>query len=310
MQLNSFPNVEKQSISSSLLKLRSVVLDLLRLDKVHPLIAGNKWFKLKYNLLQAREEGHDTLLTFGGAYSNHIYATAAAGKEYGFQTIGIIRGELTEPLNPTLNFASEQGMRLEYVSREDYRKKDNPEFGDWLTSQFGRCFIIPEGGSNALAVRGCAEILPQPADYNYIACCVGTGGTLAGLLESNQERAEVLGFSALKGGGFLYDEVNHLTQSFSGNIYPNYQIIENYHFGGYARANAELVNFINTFRYEQQIQLEPIYTGKMMYGLFDMLASGYFAEGSRILAIHSGGLQGIEGFNRRYRKKNLRIIVD
>lgn len=292
------------------LEAADISLHLLRLDKVHPLISGNKWFKLKYNLLKARQEGHDTLLTFGGAYSNHIFATAAAGKEYGFKTIGIIRGEKTEPLNPTLKFASEQGMQLVYVSREDYRKKDSPAFRDWLVSQFGRCFIIPEGGSNPLAVQGCAEILPQPIAYHYIASCVGTGGTLAGLLESNREQATVLGFSALKGGSFLYEEVNRLSQAYSGNIYENYRIVEDYHFGGYAKANAELVDFINNYQQEQQIPLDPIYTGKMMYGLFDMAASGYFPEGSRILAVHSGGLQGIQGFNARYRKKNLRIIVD
>jgi 1-aminocyclopropane-1-carboxylate deaminase/D-cysteine desulfhydrase-like pyridoxal-dependent ACC family enzyme len=292
------------------LEAAKVSLHLLRLDEVHPLISGNKWFKLKYNLLKARQEGHDTLLTFGGAYSNHIFATAAAGKEYGFKTIGIIRGEKTEPLNPTLKFASEQGMQLVYVSREDYRNKDSPRFHDWLVSQFGRCFIIPEGGSNTLAVRGCAEILHLPHAYHYIACCVGTGGTLAGILESNQEQAKVLGFSALKGGNFLYEEVNRLTKAYSGNMYENYRIVEDYHFGGYAKADTELVDFINRFRQEQQVQLDPIYTGKMMYGLFDMAAAGYFPQGSRILAVHSGGLQGIQGFNARYRKKNLRIIVD
>lgn len=306
---------ENSSLSASeihhpQLEAANISLHLLRLDEVHPLISGNKWFKLKYNLLKARDEGHDTLLTFGGAFSNHIYATAAAGKEYGFRTIGIIRGEQNEPLNPTLKFASEQGMQLEYVSREDYQEKDSSKFRDWLSRQFGRCFIIPEGGSNVLAVKGCTEILPHKLNYQYIACCVGTGGTLTGLLESNQGQAEILGFSALKGGSFLYKEVDRLTQAYSGNIYQHYQIVKDYHFGGYARANAELVDFINTFRQEQQVQLDPVYTGKMMYGLFNMAAEGFFPKGSRILTVHSGGLQGISGFNERYRKKNYRIIVD
>ena len=304
------PSLSASEIRNPQLEAAKISLHLLRLDKVHPLISGNKWFKLKYNLIEAREEGHDTLLTFGGAYSNHIFATAAAGKEYNFRTIGVIRGEPTEPLNPTLKFATEQGMRLAYVSREDYRNKDSAEFQNRLIRQFGQCYVIPEGGSNSLAVRGCAEILPQPTDYHYVTCCVGTGGTLAGILESNQEQAKILGFPALKGGNFLYDEVNRLTKTYSGNIYENYRIVEDYHFGGYAKANAELVDFINTFQREQQIQLDPIYTGKMMYGLFDMVAAGFFSEGIRILAVHSGGLQGISGFNERYQKKNLRIIVD
>jgi 1-aminocyclopropane-1-carboxylate deaminase len=285
-------------------------LSLLRLGEVHPLISGNKWYKLKYNLIKAREEGYRTLLTFGGAFSNHIYATAAAGKEFGFQAVGVIRGEKNDPLNPTLQFAVDQGMQLMYVSRKDYRKKNSPTFQDWLISKFGRCYVIPEGGSNALAVKGCAEILPHEHAYQYIVSCVGTGGTLAGLLEHNRDQAIVLGFATLKGGSFLYEEVNQLTQAYSKKVFQNYRIIEDYHFGGYARANAELVDFINTFRREQGIQLDPIYTGKMLYGIFDMASAGYFPSGSHILAVHSGGLQGIRGFNERYSKKKLRIIVN
>jgi len=298
------------SITHPQLDASNLSLSLLRLDEVHPLISGNKWYKLKYNLIKAREEGHRTLLTFGGAFSNHIYATAAAGKEFGFRTVGVIRGEKNDPFNPTLQFAVDQGMQLVYVSREDYRKKNSPAFQDWLTSQLGQCYVIPEGGSNALAVMGCTEILPHEHSYQYIASCVGTGGTLAGLLESNQDQATVLGFAALKGGSFLYEEVNQLTRVYSKKTYQNYQIVEDYHFGGYARANVELVDFINTFKREHGIQLDPIYTGKMLYGIFDMASAGYFPSGSHILAVHSGGLQGIRGFNERYRKKKLRIIVN
>lgn len=310
MQLNEQPDIATDRIEHAVLQQNALALDMLRVDQVHTLISGNKWYKLKYNLIKAREEGYHTLLTFGGAFSNHIFATAAAGKEYGFRTIGIIRGEQTSPLNPTLKFATEQGMRLAYVSREDYREKESPEFRDWLISQFSPCYIIPEGGSNIEAVQGCTEILPPGHAYQYIACCVGTGGTLAGILESEQGQSRVLGFSALKGGHFLYEEVNQLNRLYSGSLYQNYRIIEDYHFGGYAKANNALVEFINTFREEQAIQLDPIYTGKMLYGLLEMAASGYFPEGSRILAVHSGGLQGIRGFNARYQKKNYRIITD
>jgi 1-aminocyclopropane-1-carboxylate deaminase/D-cysteine desulfhydrase-like pyridoxal-dependent ACC family enzyme len=310
MQFNDQPKIGIQNIHSALLDHHQLSLDMLRVDEIHPLISGNKWFKLKYNLLRAREEGHHTLLTFGGAFSNHIFATAAAGKEYGFKTIGIIRGEKTAPLNPTLAFAAEQGMQLEYVGREAYREKSGPAFQEALWQRYGRCYLLPEGGSNVLAVQGCMEILPQQHTYQYIACCVGTGGTLAGILEKNREQAVVLGFSALKGGGFLYEEINQLTQAHSGNIYQNYRIVEDYHFGGYAKANAELVEFINDFRKQHQVLLDPIYTGKMMYGIFDLLAKKFFPPGSRILAMHSGGLQGIKGFNERYQKKKYHIFID
>lgn len=303
------PSVSTVRLKHALCEAFNISLDMLRLDQVHPHISGNKWFKLKYNLLEARKEGYETLLTFGGAFSNHLYATAAAGKEYGFKTIGIVRGEKVLPLNPTLAFAEAQGMQLQFISRSDYQHKGEAAFQEELQKKFGDCFIIPEGGSNALAVKGCTEMIPTPEAYDYICCSAGTGGTIAGIVEQVKNKARVLGFSALKGGRFLYDEINSLTQAYSGIQYENYQIVEDYHFGGYAKANAELVNFINQFKKEQNIQLDPIYTGKMVYGLLDMIKQGYFETGSRILAVHSGGLQGITGFNKRYQKKNLRILV-
>ncbi len=298
-----------QNIQIDLSEEHQIQLDILRLDQVHPHISGNKWFKLKYNLLEAEAEGHDTLLTFGGAFSNHIYATAAAGKEYGFKTIGIVRGEKVLPLNSTLAFAEAHGMHLKFVGRSAYKLKGEEAFQKNLQEEFGKCFIIPEGGSNSLAVKGCTEIVENPENYDYICCCVGTGGTIAGILERVQNQSQVLGFSALKGGNFLSDEINRLTMAYSGNQYSNYQIVEDYHFGGYAKANAELVNFINQFKVEQGILLDPIYTGKMIFGLLDMMDRDFFDPESRILAIHSGGLQGIIGFNERYQRKNLRILI-
>ncbi|MEK6476079.1 pyridoxal-phosphate dependent enzyme [Catalinimonas sp. 4WD22] len=309
MQLDDIPEIKVQKISDKFLDEHQVQLDILRLDQIHPHISGNKWFKLKYNLLEARKKGYDTLLTFGGAFSNHLYATAAAGKEDSFKTIGVVRGEKVLPLNTTLAFAEAQDMQLEFISRSDYQHKGEATFQKELQKKFGDCFIIPEGGSNALAVKGCTEIVQTPENYDYICCSAGTGGTLAGIIEKAKNKAQVLGFSALKGGSFLYDEINRLTQAYSGNQYENYQIVEDYHFGGYAKANTELVNFINEFKREQEILLDPIYTGKMIYGIMDMINKGYFKLGSKILAIHSGGLQGIIGFNERYLKKNLRILV-
>lgn len=286
-----------------------VQLSMLRLDQVHPTISGNKWYKLKYNLQRAREEGHDALLTVGGAYSNHLYATAAAGKAYEFRTIGIVRGEVHEPLNPTLQFCHDQGMELHYVSREVFRQRNETNFRQELEQQYGRHYFLPEGGTNALAVRGCTEIVPGELDADYVACCVGTGCTLAGVLVRTARRAEVLGFPALKGGDFLQDEVNRLTQQYDGRQYDHYQLVHDYHFGGYARVKPELIDFINTFYQTTGILLEPIYTGKMLYGLYDMISRGYFSTGSRVLAIHSGGLQGIAGFNQRYQSKKMRTLM-
>ncbi|MDF9800447.1 1-aminocyclopropane-1-carboxylate deaminase [Catalinimonas alkaloidigena] len=308
MQLDHIPEINTQKISHKLLDEHQVQLDMLRLDQVHSHISGNKWFKLKYNLLEARKRGYDTLLTFGGAFSNHLYATAAAGNEYGFKTIGIVRGEKVLPFNYTLAFAEEQGMHLKFIGRAEYQQKGSKKFQEQLQNEFGPCYILPEGGSNALAVKGCTEIIQDPKAYDYLCCSIGTGGTISGIIEKAQNKAQVLGFSALKGGGFLYDEINKLTQDHSGTQYANYLISEDYHFGGYAKADAALVSFINQFKKEQDILLDPIYTGKMMYGIMDMIEKGYFKAESKILAVHSGGLQGIIGFNERYEKKNLRIL--
>ena len=296
-----------QRVDDPWLAAQGVQLSVLRLDLVHPTINGNKWYKLKYNLRRAREERHTALLTVGGAYSNHLYATAAAGRTYGFKTIGIVRGEAHEPLNPTLRFAQAQGMQLHYLSRAAFRQRDETDFKEELLDQFGRHYYLPEGGTNALAVRGCAEIVPAELPFDYVACGVGTGGTLAGMLTSTAGRATVLGIPALKGGYFLQAEVDQLTQQHNGQRYAHYRLVHDYHFGGYARVKPELIDFINRFSRTTGIPLEPVYTGKMLYGLYDMIESGYFPLGSRVLAIHSGGLQGIAGFNERYRSKNLRI---
>ena len=299
-----------QRIRDPWLAEQGVQLSVLRLDQVHPTISGNKWYKLKYNLQRAKEEQHDTLLTVGGAYSNHLYATAAAGSACGFRTIGIVRGEAHEPLNPTLQFCHDQGMELHYVSREAFRQRSGAHLQKELLPQFGRHYFLPEGGTNVLAVQGCTEIIPPSPSSNYVACGVGTGGTLAGVVASTAGETQVLGFSSLKGGAFLSDEVDQLTRQYNGTVYTHYRLVHDYHFGGYARVKPALIDFINAFYRITRIPLEPIYTGKMLYGLYDMLEQGYFPVGSRILVIHSGGLQGITGFNQRHQRKNLRILTD
>ncbi len=256
----------------------------------HPYVSGNKWWKLKYNLEEAARTGHSTLLTFGGAYSNHIYATAAASRDLGLNSIGIIRGEETLPLNHTLTFAKKCGMQLHYVSREAYRKKNETEFVQDLNTKFDGFYLIPEGGTNALAVKGCAEFARQLNDevnFDYLCLPVGTGGTMAGMTEGLASAKQILGFPVLKGGEFLEKEINKFTTKEG-----NWQLIYDYHFGGYAKSTAELEKFKTEFEKEFNLPLDLIYTAKMMFGVFDLVRKGFFKKGSTILILHTGGLQG------------------
>lgn len=255
---------------------------------------GNKWRKLKYNLLEARNQGCTALLTFGGAYSNHIAATASAGKLFGFETIGIIRGEAVTPLNPTLQFAKECGMALHYWSREGYRSKAEPDVLAALQNQYPQAYILPEGGSNALALRGCAELAEEildqiPLDYLCVSC--GTGGTLAGLIQGMAGRAVAWGFSALKGDFHQEAVRNYLAP----NNWPNWDIATDYHFGGYAKTSVELLDFMAEMEAYYDLPLEPIYTAKLLYGVLDMAKKSCFPTGSSICVLHTGGLQGWKG---------------
>ena len=289
-----------QKLHDPLLEERGITLWIKREDLLHPHISGNKWRKLKYNLQAAQEQQKCTLLTFGGAYSNHIAATAAAGKAYGFKTIGIIRGEEHMPLNPTLSFATSCGMELHYISREKYRQKQDKAFLQELAIRFNDPYIISEGGTNNLAVKGCTEIVQDiNINYDYVCCASGTGGTIAGIIAGLAGEKQVLGFPALKGGEFLKQEIEELVINYSGQKYSNWQLVTEYHFGGYAKVKPELVEFIQWFQGQHQVPLEPIYTGKMMYGLYDLIKQDYFEKGSTIVAVHTGGLQGNAGFRER-----------
>lgn len=292
--------IPTQEIYLPLLEQKGIRLAVRRLDKVHDQVSGNKFFKLKYNLEEAKNLGFSTLLTFGGAYSNHIHATAAAARLEGFKAIGIIRGEETLPLNPTLSIAKSEGMQLEYITRDDYRKKSENSFIERLRDKFGEFYLIPEGGTNPLAIKGTREILvKEDAIFTHIGGSIGTGGTFAGLAVSMSSRQKLLGFSSLK-GEFIHKEITDLLEEF--NLHPKGQflIFDNYHFGGYGKSGPELIDFIRWFFSQTQIPLDPIYTGKMMFGIFDLIKQDYFKPGSRILAIHSGGFQGIAGFNQRF----------
>ena len=289
-----------QSLHDPLFATKGVQVYLKREDLLHPTISGNKWRKLKYNLKAAREQGKETLLTFGGAYSNHIAAVAAAGKEYNFRTIGYIRGEAQPVLNPTLTFATSCGMQLHYLDRETYRLKHTPAFIQDLQSRYPDAYLLPEGGTNLLAVKGCTEITQDiPVPFDYILCAAGTGGTLAGIIAGLAGEKQVIGFPALKGGEFLKDEISQLVINFAGQAYGNWELQTQYHFGGYAKTKPELINFIQYFKQRHQVQLEPVYTGKMLFGLYDLIRQDYFERGAAILAIHTGGLQGLAGMEER-----------
>ncbi len=298
-----------QQLNDCLLRKKDITLVVKREDVLHEHVSGNKFRKLYYNMIEAREKGYDQLLTFGGAYSNHIAATAAAGKELGIKTIGVIRGEeLGENLkqtlqeNPTLCFAVSQGMQLHFVSRKAYRQKTEPEFIANLFQLFGKFYLVPEGGTNELAVKGTGEILtPEDEAFDYICSAVGTGGTIAGLINSAQPHQKVLGFPALK-ENFLHRDIAKYAQS------DHWELIRDYHFGGFAKIDKKLVDFINMVNTLHKLPLDPIYTGKMFYGIIDLIKKDYFPKGSKILAIHTGGLQGKAGMNLRLKQKNLPLL--
>ena len=289
-----------QEVSLPILKEKEIRLSLKREDLIHPLVSGNKFRKLKYNLLEAHALKKETLLTFGGAFSNHISATAAAGRMAKLNTIGIIRGEeLSKKVdqNPTLSFAKQQGMKLQFVSRADYRKKHTQTFIKHLQVRYGDFYLLPEGGTNKLAIKGCAEILTQKdTHFTHICCPVGTGGTIAGIINNAQQDQKIIGFSALK-ESFLNAEIDKFVR------FRPYQLIREYHFGGYAKLNKELITFINEFKNQTNILLDPIYTGKMCYGIMNLIQRDFFPKGSNILAIHTGGLQGIAGINQLLKSK-------
>lgn len=282
-----------------LLREKRVEMQVLRLDDLLGEVSGNKYFKLKYNLQEAIAQGHTQVLTFGGAYSNHIYATASAAEELGLASIGILRGEQIDPENPSLQHAQARGMRLHPISRATYREKTSAAFIASLEKEFGRFYLIPEGGTNALAIQGTAEILTEShADYSHICTPVGTGGTFAGLASVLHPTQQLLGFSALKGEG-MREELEQLLHN--QQIIPKgtHQLLTQYHHGGYAKWSSELIDFIHWFWEEFGIPLDPIYTGKMAYGCWDLLKNDKLPPGTRLLMVHTGGLQGNRGFTQR-----------
>ncbi|MFT6191648.1 1-aminocyclopropane-1-carboxylate deaminase/D-cysteine desulfhydrase [Polaribacter sp.] len=310
MNFNKTFLTQNQQIFLPILEEKKVELSIKREDLIHPFVSGNKFRKLKYNLKEAKKLKKKALLTFGGAYSNHIAATAVAGKLAGFKTFGIIRGEelgknLTETIaeNATLREAHNNGMKLQFVSREDYRQKTSFGFIEKLKNKWGDFYLIPEGGTNILAVKGCEEILTEEdKQFNYICSALGTGGTISGLINSLGKQQKVIGFPALK-GNFLSEEIKKYTIK-----RKNWSLQKEYHFGGYAKYNEELIRFINEFKMDTNVLLDPIYTGKMVFGIIDLIKKDKFAEGTKILAIHTGGIQGIEGVNKKLMSEQQQLI--
>jgi 1-aminocyclopropane-1-carboxylate deaminase len=278
-----------QELHDERLARAGVRLLLKRDDLINPDVPGNKWRKLKYNLAEAERSGHHTLLTFGGAYSNHIRATAAAGECLAFSTIGVIRGEEHLPLNDSLACAVRHGMRLTYLDRATYRHKDDPAAITRLRRTFGAFYLVPEGGSNALGVRGCAEIPAEiNDDFEVICCACGTGGTLAGIALGLSPGQRAIGFPVLKNGGFLADEVSRLQREAAGREVGRWDIELGYHFGGYAKIKPDLAAFIADFNRHHGLLLNRIYVAKMMYGIIDLSSKGFFTNGSTVIAVITG----------------------
>ncbi len=274
------------SINHPLLTEKNICIDMLRLDLLHPEISGNKWYKLKYNIRQAEKEHKKTLLSFGGAYSNHLHALAFAGKEFSFKTIGMIRGE--KVTNETLSDCEQWGMELHFISRADYRNKYETNFLHSIREEYPEAYIIPEGANNQPGIFGCKEILSgiKTEDYDMITCAVGTGATFTGLIESAVAKNQLLGFSAIRDGSYLTGEIRKNTSK------QNWELVTDYHFGGFAKKNNELIDFMKEFKSMNSIELDFIYNAKMMYGLYDLVRQGKYFNTKKILAVHTGGLQG------------------
>ena len=285
-----------QTIAPHWLSGTGVALSVLRADLVDPLLSGNKYFKLKLNLEAARLSGHNTLLSFGGPWSNHLHALAAAGQRFGFNTIGVVRGEAPGALNACLQDARDWGMHLHFVSRSDYQRRDEPDFLAGLEQVFGEYHLIPEGGANLEGLLGCrelAEVIP-PKTFSRLLLACGTGTTLAGLITAAD--VPVTGIQVLKGAGYLQGEVRGMLAKYDLSATAPWEVLDEFHGGGYARADPALLDFCNAFTRETGVPLEPVYSGKLFFAIANLLARGHFARGSNLLAIHGGGLQGLRGF--------------
>lgn len=268
---------------------KELQLDILRLDKIHPVISGNKWFKLKHYIADAKQQHYSSILTFGGAWSNHIIATACLAASSDLQATGIIRGERPMKLSATLQAAINHGMQLEFVSRTTYANKNNFVFTTAISEKFGNVYVIPEGGAGSLGIQGSMEILSL-ADlkkYSHVVCSMGTGTMFTGLVAKGLPTQRIIGIPALKG---MHYEAAYFYEKYGGG--PQVEILNNFHFGGYAKKSTELIDFMNYFYRETGVPSDFVYTGKLFFACVELVRINYFPPGSKVLMIHSGGLQG------------------
>lgn len=291
LEYHETPVVE---IRHPLIEKNGIQLFVKREDLNHRFISGNKWWKLKYNLQAAAEAGYKRLLTFGGAYSNHIYATAAACREYGLDSVGVVRGEGQPTLSPTLAFARSQGMHLHFVTRSEYRQKTDPAFLSTLEERFGKCFVVPEGGTNIHGIHGAEDFVDEirSLPFDTIFVPVGTGGTICGIIAGLDGRKEIVGVPVLKPGDFLRQEIASYLQMYCNNQFSNWSLLTDYHHGGYAKISSELVAFMGMMRTECNLPLDHVYTGKLLFAVFREIEKLVYKRGTTILAVHTGGLQG------------------
>ncbi|KTD97023.1 MULTISPECIES: pyridoxal-phosphate dependent enzyme [unclassified Pseudoalteromonas] len=287
-----------QKIDDPWLKGKGIELLVKRDDLLHPLINGNKWRKLKYNLIQMQSQNKTELLTFGGAFSNHIHACAAAGKMFGLTTHGIIRGPNLDQSNPTIQFAQQCGMQLHVVNRIEYKLRNDAQYLADLRTKFPNAYFLAEGGTNTYAIPGCAELAQSLPKHDYLVCPTGSGGTLAGLIEGSNVTTQIIGIAVLKQAQYLIEEVRKL--SAKARSQTNWQLLCDFHGGGYGKFTPELWAFCQHMSTTHNLPLEPIYSGKMLYALWQLIEQDYFPFGSKIIAVHTGGLQGLEGL--KYRK--------
>lgn len=298
------PELRLEPVRVSWAETAGINLQILRLDQIHPLLSGNKWYKLRLNLREALKLNAAAVLSFGGAYSNHLHALAWAGHKLGMPTIAVVRGEAEYAANPTLTDARKWGMQLHFVDRQIYRRRHDPDYQKELLASFPGSYIVPEGGSNALAVKGFYDLFEQPCwrpsgmpDLLVAPC--GTGGTLAGLITAADQRCRVLGMPVLKKADFLYADIAALVGESEAESASSWALDMEAHFGGYGKISEPLLAFMKAFEAETGIELDPVYTGKMMFRLHQLITQGTFEPGAKIVAVHTGGLQGRRGFIER-----------
>jgi 1-aminocyclopropane-1-carboxylate deaminase/D-cysteine desulfhydrase-like pyridoxal-dependent ACC family enzyme len=290
MLVNIF-DVPVELLTDELCKQKEVSLSVLRLDTIHPVVSGNKLFKLHYFLQEAIASHHKTIITFGGAYSNHLVATAFACKEYNVKAIGIVRGEAPPLLSSTLIECRTYGMQLEFISRATYHQKDDPSFLSGIREKYGDCIIIPEGGYHPLGAKGASLIngLFKPGQYSHIACACGTATTLAGLLLAANDQ-QIIAVPVLKGMADIHRRIDFLCE---GQWPKNdLEIFNNFHFGGYAKKTPALIDFMNRLWQQHGLATDFVYTAKLFFAIFNAIENNYFPAGSHVLCLHTGGLQG------------------